>query len=161
MTTQTVTTPIPMVGMGQIQFIEPNELAKAVLGSCIGLALFHPRLRIGCLAHIVLPAAENREGPPGKFADTAVPEMLQWMQKKGANRTGIVAKLAGGSNMFNSAGPLQIGNQNTAAVLAELDKISVRIAGKHVGGTKGRRVLLTCQTGELTVEIAGETPVVL
>ena len=103
----------------------------------------------------------GRDGPPGKFADTAIPHMLELMQKSGANTSGIVAKLAGGSNMFNSSGPLQIGTQNVEAVLGELERTDVRVTGQHVGGTKGRRISLCCQTGDLTVEIAGSDRVVL
>ena len=52
------------VGMGQIALVGPGESAKAVLGSCIGLALYHPRFEIASFAHIVLAKSDGRDGMP-------------------------------------------------------------------------------------------------
>ena len=144
-----------LVGMGQIAAGRPPERMKAVLGSCIGLILYHPRLKTGVMAHIVLPDSAGRPGAPGKFADTAIPEMLRLLRELGAPAAGLSARFAGGANMFGSSGPLQIGDANVEAVLQALKSAGVRVVGQDVGGTKGRRVLFDCASGEMTVERAG------
>ncbi len=149
------------VGMGQIAIERAPALLSSVLGSCVGLALYHPRVKTGALAHIVLPTASGRGALPGKFADTALPHMLAEFSKLGVPRNGLVAKIAGGACMFGVSGPLQIGDNNIEAVQILLAKENIRIAAKDVGGQKGRRVTLDCSTGELLVEIAGKTKKVL
>lgn len=143
------------VGMGQIAVAKAPGLLSSVLGSCVGLALYHPRLKTGALAHIVLPTACGRGALPGKFADTALPHMLAEFSKIGVPRQGLVAKIAGGACMFGVSGPLQIGDNNIEAVQNLLARENIRIVARDVGGQKGRRVTLDCSTGELLVEIAG------
>lgn len=145
------------VGMGQITVAKAPALLCSVLGSCVGLVLYHPRFKTGALAHIVLPTASGRGALPGKFADTAVPYMLDEFSKAGIPRQGLVAKIAGGACMFGVSGPLQIGDSNIEAVRALLKAENLRITAEDVGGQKGRRVTLDCETGELLVEIAGES----
>jgi len=145
-----------LVGMGQIAAGRAPERMKSVLGSCIGLAIYHPRLKTGAMAHIVLPDSAGRSGTPGKFADTAVPAMLELLDRLGAPAHGLRAKLAGGANMFGGSGPLQIGDANVAAVAEVLQDAGIRTAGQDVGGTKGRRVTFDCASGNITVECVGQ-----
>ena len=149
------------VGMGQIALVRSGEAAKAVLGSCIGLALYHPRYSVATVAHIVLAKSEGREGMPGKFADTAIPEMLKMLAGEQVSPHGLVAKLAGGANMFGSNGPIQVGESNHAAVLSLLREAKVRVAGENVGGSKGRRVTFDPKSKEMLIEIAGSEPICL
>lgn len=152
---------LPMVGMGQIVTVAQPDTARAVLGSCIGLTLYHPRVRIGTMAHIVLPRSTGRTGPAGKFADTAIPHMIELLEDAGAKVFGMVAKMAGGANMFSATGPMQVGTENTAAVRELLRDVGISVSGEHLGGKKGRRVTFDPTSGELTVEIVGEASVVL
>ncbi len=149
------------VGMGQAGVAGPEGGFSAVLGSCLGVALYHPRLHVGAFAHVVLPESNGRSGPPGKFADVAIPYMIDQLRPRGATPAGLVAKIAGGACMFGAGGPLQIGDANAQKVIELLKAAGIRIAGKHIGGTKGRRVIFQCATGDLTVQIAGQPPVVL
>ncbi len=145
-----------MVGMGQIVAGGPPQQMKAVVGSCIALALHHPRLKNGVMAHIVLPNSAGRAGTPGKFADTAVPRMLEWFKQAGAPVHSLTAKLAGGANMFGTSGPLQIGDANVEAVAQALRTAGIRVAAQDIGGTRGRRVTFDCAGGEMIVESAGQ-----
>jgi chemotaxis protein CheD len=143
------------VNMGQAVIGRSGDVLDAVLGSCIGVALYHPRQRIGALAHVVLPDSIGRTGPPAKFADTVVPYLLHLFKTEGVSTAGLVAKLAGGANMFASKGPIQVGAANLEAVTTALKQAGLAIAAQHVGGCKGRHVRLDCDTGELRIEIAG------
>jgi len=149
------------VGMAQIAVIADGEIARAVLGSCIGLVLYDPQRKLAALGHIVLPRGRGGSTPPGKFADTAIPEMIEQLAGRGVFRGNLIAKLGGGANMFAATGPMQIGESNLAAIQEILDEQNIPIAGQHVGGSKGRRISFDCATGVLTVEMAGEEPVTL
>jgi chemotaxis protein CheD len=149
------------VGMGHIALTSGQDVAHTVLGSCLGLALYEPRQRVGALAHIVLPAAQGRAGSPGKFADTAIEWMLAAMRRAGADPKRLTCKLTGGANMFAGNGPFQIGQQNIEAARQHLAAAKITVVAEHLGGKNGRRVVFECETGKVTVEVAGQAPVTL
>ena len=145
------------VGMGEMSLASGEECLKSILGSCIGLVLYHPRLKVGALAHIVLPKAEGRPGGAGKFADLAIPEMLNQLSQAGVQKAGLVAKIFGGASMFGGNGPMQIGISNLEAVKAELAKVQIPIRATDVGGNKGRMITFFCDSGLVRVDISGKT----
>lgn len=149
-------------GMGQIIVGRQDDTLSSVLGSCLGVAIYHPRCKAAVLAHVVLAEKAGRSGPPGKFADTAIPEMISLLAAESILQPGLVAKVAGGSNMFGApTGPMQIGDANAEAVKAALRDKKIRVVGEHLGGNKGRRVVFDCNTGVMTIEIVGQDPVTL
>jgi len=149
------------VGMGQIALLSPEGVGNAVLGSCVGLTLFDPNLRYAAMAHIVLPSSDNRNGGVGKFADTAVDAMVEKLRRYGIEPSKLSAKLTGGSSMFESKGPFQIGKQNVDAVVVRLAALRIRLLSEHVGGTRGRRVTFHCRTGLMVVEVLGSAAVTI
>ena len=147
------------VCIGQIAIADSSGLLRSVLGSCVGVALYHPRKRVGVLAHVVLPASEGRSGHPGRYANTAIPEALRLMDEHDADPGGVTAKIVGGASMFGNNGPVQIGQANIEAVTEALRRANISIAAQHIGESKGRRITLDCETGDLTVEVVGELPI--
>ena len=147
------------VGMGQIPAADSPVLLRSVLGSCVGVVLYHPRTRVGALAHVVLPNSAGRSGHPGRFADTAIPEALRQMAEHGAVSGGIIARIAGGASMFGGEGSVRIGDANIEAVEKALRQADISVKARHVGEFRGRRITLDCDTGELIVEVVGALPV--
>ena len=82
--------------------------------------------------------------------------MLRLMKQYEALPGGMVAKMAGGANMFGRGGPIQIGQDNIAAVKSALQTAGIKIVSQETGGTKGRRVLFDCQNGDFEVQIVGQ-----
>lgn len=155
------TLPSGVVGMGRALVGRSGTRLTAVLGSCIGLVLVHRRLHVAALAHIVLPESRGNAATPAKFADTVIPHLQELLRGEGILASGLVAKIAGGANMFGGTGPMQMGDANAAAVIRCLAEAHIELVAQHVGGQKGRRVSLDCATGEYVVEVVGTTPVVL
>jgi chemotaxis protein CheD len=81
----------------------PDRLITVGLGSCIGIALYDKIQGIGGLVHIMLPDSTqfNNVTNPLKFADLAIPMLIEKMEKQGSNRRNLKAKIAGGASMFN------------------------------------------------------------
>lgn len=148
-----------MVRMGEYAFSGSagDMLVSLGLGSCIGLALLDRRAAVAGLAHVVLPAAEGRDGAPGKFADTAVPVLLDAVVGLGARRMRVEAVLVGGASMFSFGGNgLEVGQRNDAAVREALAKLRIPIVAADTGGAKGRTVRVRVETGLVTSKAAGE-----
>jgi chemotaxis protein CheD len=144
-----------IVGVGEIACArEPEVLITQALGSCIGLSLWDPRLRIGGMAHVMLPAAPSGEvsGRRHRFADIAVPELVAAMLEMGAGRSRMIAKIAGGSSMFKGeSGMDSIGGRNAAAVLEQLEKCGLAVRAADTGGAHARTIELRLDTGVLLV----------
>ncbi|MBN1167130.1 MAG: chemotaxis protein CheD [Methanospirillaceae archaeon] len=130
-----------LIGIGE-HYVGDTVLSSIGLGSCVGLVLHDKTTGIGGLAHIMLPDSQGKTPErPGKFADTAVSVLLQELEKKGANRTTLIAKLAGGASMFqNFSGNLNIGDRNVEMLRLLLAQEKIRIVSEDVGGTVGRTV---------------------
>lgn len=125
-------------------------LITYALGSCIGICLYDQKIKLGALIHIMLPL--NME--PGrkntmKYADTGIRETLKMMEAKGASRSRITAKIAGGAKMFEVKGGSlsNIGQRNIESVHNTLKREGVKLLQEDVGGTVARTLLFDVGTG--------------
>lgn len=121
-----------------------DELVAIGLGSCIGLALIDRQAGVAGLAHVVLPESSSTSAAPGKFADTAVPELIAQVERAGGAKRRLEAVMIGGARMFAIGASLDIGSRNAAAVKEHLAKYGVPIHAEETGGNRGRtaRVVL-------------------
>jgi len=153
--------------MGEIVFSngDRRELRALGLGSCIGLCLYDPLLKLGCIAHIMLPQARSASTPDvGKYADTAVPHVVHEMTSRGAVKSRLRTAIVGGAQLFSfqSAGDkLDVGKRNIEAVKRHLAESRLPLAAEDTGGKCGRTITLDCASGCLTVKSAGGADVSL
>lgn len=143
------------VGIGQAVLASDPAWLTTILGSCIAVTLYSPRLRLGMLSHVVLPQSTGPTTYPAKFADTAVTHMVTTLQGQGAGPSSLIAKIAGGACMFGDGKFMQIGDSNIQAAIQALSAAGIPIVGKEVGGNLGRRVCFDLSSGTLTVECIG------
>jgi chemotaxis protein CheD len=131
-------------------------LVTVGLGSCVAVVFYEPVVKIGGLAHVMLPspALLRRDGNPGRFPQTAVPRLLELMADQGANRRRVTARLVGGASMFASLAPpgsIQMGERNLVACRQALHEAGVPLVGEAVGGDYGRTVRLHVADGRVEV----------
>lgn len=149
------------VGMADFKVAKhPSVLTTLGLGSCVGIALYENKIRIIGLAHIMLPSstisinAVNR----AKFADTAIIDLVDSMVSLGADIKNIVAKLAGGAQMFSFTSAneiMRIGQRNVEASRLLLKEMRIPIISEDVGGNFGRTIELSSEDGMLKVKTIG------
>lgn len=138
-----------------------DELVALGLGSCIGLAIVDRTAGVAGLAHIVLPESHPGGAPAGKFADTAVPELLHRLRAAGAVDRRMEAAIVGGARMFEMSGALDIGARNDEAVRAALAGERIRLRAAETGGDQGRTMKVSVGGGVVIVRAAGRAPVTL
>ncbi|MBZ4645886.1 MAG: chemotaxis protein CheD [Petroclostridium sp.] len=149
------------VGMADLNIAKyPGVLTTLGLGSCVGIALFDPVSKIGGLAHIMLPSSTQvkNNSNKAKFADTAIVELLNMMISAGARKSSIVAKLAGGAQMFSFSQAndiMRIGQRNAAASKEALESLSIPVVAEDTGGNYGRTIELYTENGILLVKTIG------
>jgi chemotaxis protein CheD len=103
----------------------------------------------------MLPESGGDRTAKGKFADTAIPELLAQMVARGAARDRTKVAITGGAAMFGAGGQLEIGARNEAAVRSALSAAGVRCHAAETGGTQGRTVRISVGAGSATVRVAG------
>ena len=134
----------------------PATLVAIGLGSCVAVALYDPGTRVGGLAHVLLPsqASGRLADRPGRYAQTAIPALIDRMIARGARAPAITARLVGGASMFAALTPpgmIQMGDRNLVATREALHRHGIRLIGEAVGADYGRTADFDLSTGELRV----------
>lgn len=151
----------PPIRMGEMRVDADGETLHTLLGSCVGLALYDRKAKVGGLAHIVLPQSRGKSDQPGKFVDTAIPALIHQLEQRAGRKLTLTSKIAGGASMFAATASAQIGDQNVEACLRLLRELRIPILGRHCGGEKGRRMTLDTDNGNVIIEIVGRDPIEL
>ena len=138
----------------------PDKIYTVGLGSCIGIVLYDKELKLGGMAHIMLPDSMlfSDVSNPLKFADLAIPMLLEDMRKLGSKKQNIIAKIAGGASMFNFPDKkmnMDIGRRNSVAVKQILDIMRIPLIRDDVGGNKARTMILDTKTGVVSIKTVG------
>ena len=148
-----------MVRMGELaaSAVAGDVLVSLGLGSCIGLALLDRRTGVAGLAHVVLPESGGTDTANElKFADRAVPELVDRVVAAGARRLRLEAALVGGASMFaTSSAALEVGQRNEAAVREQLKTLRIPVIAAETGGKRGRTIRVHVDDARVTVREAG------
>ena len=151
------------VGMADLNIcVSPDGITTLGLGSCVGIAIRDPVTKIGGLAHIMLPDSTTirNNGNIPKFADTGIEELVKRVVSKGANRTRLVAKIAGGAQMFSFGGgnseTIRVGERNVEASKKKLAQLKIPILAEDTGKNYGRTVIFYPETGDYIIRAVGK-----
>ena len=152
------------VGMADLKTCKaPDAVTTLGLGSCVGIALRDPVLKIGGLVHIMLPdskALRSNNSVIAKFADTGIVELVRQLELMGANRSRLVAKIAGGATMFqvqSRSEIMKIGERNVSSTIKTLDSLKIKLLAQDTGANYGRTVTFFPETGEFHIRAVGKS----
>ena len=146
---------------GEVYFGDSNCQIHTLLGSCIAITLWHPRLKIGGMCHFVLagsqPKANGEQSEPitGRYSSDAMLLLEKEVSLRNTVFNDYQAKIFGGSNMLTNTTlekDEQIGTKNTEAALALLSKHNINLFVAHVGETGHRRIAFDISTGDVWVK---------
>lgn len=155
-----------VVGIADMKICRaPGILITYALGSCIGVCIYDPVIRLAGMVHIMLPL--NMEAQPKnvfKYADTGIAETIRKMEVFGAVRSRMVCKIAGGAKMFDLVGGGSIGNiglRNIESVKLVLNKERIRLLKEDVGANYARTLLFDASNGQGVIRSYGKKEVIL
>ena len=149
------------VGIADLNLVlDPGAIMTIGLGSCVGIALYDKSLKVAGLAHIMLPDSTQFKSStnPMKFADLAIPMLIEKMEDQGCKKRNLIAKIAGGASMFNFSDKSiisDIGKRNSDAVKKALKEVSIPILAEEIGGNKGRTMILQANDGKVILKVVG------
>jgi chemotaxis protein CheD len=122
------------------------------LGSCIALAVWDPRAKVGGLAHFMLPAGPANSGSPVKFIDTGLDVYFRALEARGAALNRSVLKAAGAAAMLTVGGGLAIGKRNAESIQSALSQRGLSLQATALGGNAGRTVQLDVGNGRFLIK---------
>lgn len=148
------------VGIADLNVVKaPDILVTYALGSCVGICLYDSMAKVAGLSHIMLPSSVQMSNvaasQPMKFADTAIPMLVQQMERQGAMRRRLTAKIAGGAQMFaamSTSAIANIGERNTMAVKAALNALHIPIVAEDCGKNYGRTQYFGAADGVMLIK---------
>ncbi|NLL00145.1 MAG: chemotaxis protein CheD [Clostridiales bacterium] len=155
------------VGMADANVCRPPDLIATLgLGSCVGVVLYDPVKKIAGLVHVMLPDSTKiiNNSNKYKFADTGIVTLIQDMVDIGAIRRNIVAKIAGGAQMFsfvNNLEMMRIGDRNVEATKQKLAELGIPILAEDTGANYGRTIEFNPDTGLLHIKSFGKELLIL
>ena len=147
-----------MVGMSELKVAKGQAVFTCLgLGSCVGVIAHDPVAEVTGVVHIMLPEAfkDKPVEKPGKFVDTAMPELIKALSSHGAELNRLVFSYAGGAQVFKfgaqSESRLDVGARNCAAMAAVMAKLGIKPIAIDVGGSQGRTVVVDTESGNVRV----------
>lgn len=150
------------VGMADLKVCKaPDGLTTLGLGSCVGVAVRDPVAKVGGLAHVMLPDSTRITNNVNiyKFADTGIEELVKQIKALGGNPSRMVAKIAGGAQMFafqNKSDMIRVGEQNVAASKKKLSELGIKIIAQDTGENYGRTVIFYPESGDFVIKAVGK-----
>lgn len=151
------------VGISDLNIAKaPDSIRTSGLGSCVGAVIYDLQKQIAGLAHIMLPdSSHTRQTPINefKYADTAIPRLIEKLCANGARKFALKAKLAGGAQMFTfgtESNVMRIGPRNIEAVKQMMNEYQIPIVSSDVGGNNGRTIEFYPDTGKLKIRTVNQ-----
>lgn len=150
------------VGMADLNVCSsPDALTTLGLGSCVGIVLYDSTRKIAGMAHVMLPDSTRIRSNENvaKFADTGIDELVRRLEKMGVPKKRLVAKIAGGAQMFafsSENSMLCVGKRNVEATKEKLKSLDIRIISEDTGDSYGRTIEFYPENGNLLIKTVGK-----
>ncbi len=133
------------------------------LGSCIGLVIYDPVVKVAGMLHYMLPESsldkDKARAKPYMFADSGIPRLFKSAYQLGAVKQRMKIYAAGGAEILDQKGFFNIGKRNYMALKKMFFKNNVMINKQNVGGNVNRTVRIEISTGDIFVKTSGSQEV--
>lgn len=138
---------------------DPNTRIRTLLGSCVSVTLWHPKLRAGGMCHFLLPKRKRAlKELSSQHADARYAEEALWLLREEIRHLGLPvsqfqAKLFGGGRMFDGEqGTIaDVGCKNIQIARELLQGMGLSSVSEHVGGAGHRNVFFDLWNGDVWV----------
>lgn len=150
---------------GEFFFGEEKTCIRTLLGSCVAITLWHPKLRVGGMSHYMLPQRPSRERAQaldGRYADEVMQLFHRELQRTRTRPSEYEAKLFGGGRMFSYPSKtkrhVDISDRNVEAGRQLVAQYGFRLAAEDLGGDGHRNVILDLWSGDTWLKRAEKHP---
>ena len=130
--------------------IEVERPIATLLGSCVAVCLFDPKLKLGGMNHFLLPTKTNSSNADTDVilnGDYAMEVLVNGLLNKGANKSRLVAKAFGGGTIVSSI-RMAIGERNAEFAREWLDREGIPLVASDFSGPWSRKIIFVPATGD-------------
>lgn len=147
--------------VGDLYFGNQADEVKTLLGSCVAITLWHPKLFVGGMCHIALPESrdDKHSALNTRFADGAINRFISYISEIDTQPKEYVVNLYGGGQMFNNRDKdnyNDVGAKNIANTKRLLAHYRFNISKEDLSGPYYRHVCLNLRNGHVELR---KTPV--
>lgn len=130
---------------------EPHHV-HTVLGSCVAVCLWDPEIQLGGINHYMLPTWNGTGLATPRYGNIAILKLIEAMEKIGASRNRLRAKIFGGAVVLNTHtenSTMRVGERNIETALSVLKDLSIPIVSQCVGGISGYKLIYQTYSGKV------------
>jgi len=130
--------------------IETERPIATLLGSCVAVCLFDPKLKLGGMNHFLLPSrtsGANTDTDVILNGDFSMEVLVNGLINKGASKTRLIAKAFGGGTIVSSI-RMAIGERNAEFAREWLEREKISLIASDLSGPWSRKVIFVPQTGD-------------
>lgn len=132
----------------------PDTVLFTVLGSCVSACIYDPVAGIGGMNHFILPIGGHQatQDNRNRYGDFAMPNLVNGLIRRGAQRERLEAKLYGGRVRRDEG--TDAGTLNAAFALQFLQDEGIRLVDARLGDDLARWVTFHAATGRVRLREA-------
>ena len=143
---------------GESHLVREPAILHTVLGSCVGITFWAPRLGLGALCHPMLPRSPAKlQGQltttaGRRYVDFAIRDLARQFDALAVRRSELQIKLFGGGDVLlvtNEASRPTVGKLNCEVALDVLRDEGFNVVASSLGGTSGLNIQFHTVTGEV------------
>ena len=130
--------------------IETDHPIATLLGSCVAVCLFDPKLKLGGMNHFLLPSRSNASHADTDVVlsgDFAMEILVNGLLGKGVSKSRLVAKAFGGGTIVSSI-RMAIGVRNSEFAQEWLEREGIPLVASDFGGPWSRKVVFVPENGD-------------
>jgi chemotaxis protein CheD len=145
---------ITTINIGDAYAGNQGEVIYTLLGSCVAVCLYDPKMHIGGMNHVYLPGDTKRSLPfENKYSENTMGQLMKCVFKLNSNRRNLVAKLFGGAHIISQiTDELSVGSKIIDYVKGFLEKERIPVVAWDLGGSMARKVYFCIDTGDVYVK---------
>jgi chemotaxis protein CheD len=139
---------------GEYFVASEDMLVMTTLGSCIACCLWDRQAAVGGMNHFMLPDGGGSDtiGTGGRYGTYAMELLINEMQKRGASRLTMEAKIFGGGAVISGMNSINVGERNTKFVIEYLHTERIPVVSKDVLDVYPRKVCFLPHSGKAMVK---------
>lgn len=143
---------------GKLKIYDKDVILKtSPLGSCVAVVAYDKTIKVGGVAHIMLPGKSPKEDKQeeNNYAENAIENLLDELNKSGSKKGNIEICLIGGANVLKKENDT-IADNLISSIFEIIEQKNLNIKKTSLGGYERRTAKLTLHSGIVTFIVGDE-----
>lgn len=137
---------------GEIFFSTSPSSIMTILGSCIAFCVYDHRLKIGGMAHYLLPSRNKNQNVlhENQFGEYAIPNLLKFFKNNGSKKSDLLVTVLGGGHN-STEGSMAVAQANINCAYHWIKKLKLKLQIEKTFTNGGVKILMNTFSGEIFI----------